>query len=187
MSLVPSTDEQHASEATSLLRQQCMCEFATFALLCSVLRWSTQLLLCSSGLLFAFSCSAAVCSIMLYSALCCSALLTSGLHCFLCNRRLYTNALASAICRIVGPNLSPTATAITATPGWSCLMQVPGWVPPGLHTGNSIAAVLELLVCIRQRTFSKRAEIGQTVITVGYVMWLLVCRHQSGCFPYPFM
>ena len=95
LSVVPSTDEQHGSEATSLLRQQYMCEFATFALLCSVLRWSTQLLLCSSGLLFAFSCavlqSAQSCCILLSAALLCSHLV-----CFLCTRCLYTNALASA-------------------------------------------------------------------------------------------
>lgn len=68
-----------------------------------------------------------------------------------------------------------------------CLLQVPNWVPAGLHIGNSIAAMLDVLVCIRHRTFSKRAEIGQTVITAGYVTWLLTCRYHVGRFPYPFM
>ena len=68
-----------------------------------------------------------------------------------------------------------------------CCLQVPAWVPLGLHSGNSIVAILDLLICIRHRTFSKRAEIGQTVITVGYVVWLMTCRFHIGRFPYPFM
>lgn len=68
-----------------------------------------------------------------------------------------------------------------------CLLQVPTWVPAGLHIGNSVAAMLDVLVCIRHRSFSKRAEIGQTVITVAYVIWLLTCRSHVGRFPYPFM
>lgn len=64
---------------------------------------------------------------------------------------------------------------------------VPPWVPPSLHCGNSIVAVVDLLMCIRHRTFRRRAKIGQHVITVGYVIWLLICKFHTGRFPYPFM
>lgn len=64
---------------------------------------------------------------------------------------------------------------------------VPAWVPIGLHVGNSIAAVMDLLVCIQHRTFSRRAELLQTGFTLSYVLWLMVCRYRSGVFPYPFM
>lgn len=64
---------------------------------------------------------------------------------------------------------------------------VPPWVPVGLHSGNSVAAVLDLLLCLRHRNFRKRAKIGQNMVTVGYVIWLLVCKFHTGQFPYPFM
>ncbi|DBB04356.1 TPA: hypothetical protein ACH3X1_012843 [Trebouxia sp. C0004] len=64
---------------------------------------------------------------------------------------------------------------------------VPAWVPLGMHVGNSVAAVLDFMACIHQRTFSMRAEYGQTVITVGYTLWLMLCKSQTGSFPYPFM
>lgn len=78
-------------------------------------------------------------------------------------------------------------TLPTRAAGWVCLLQVPAWVPHSLHTGNSIAAILDLLVCGRHRPFNRRAEIGQTMITVGYVIWLVTCRSHTGSFPYPFM
>ncbi len=56
-----------------------------------------------------------------------------------------------------------------------------------MHVGNSVAAVLDFMACIQQRTFSMRAEYGQTVITVGYTLWLMLCKSQTGSFPYPFM
>lgn len=64
---------------------------------------------------------------------------------------------------------------------------VPAWVPLGMHFGNSVAAVLDFMACIPQRTFSIRADYGQTVITVGYTLWLMRCKSQTGSFPYPFM
>lgn len=69
----------------------------------------------------------------------------------------------------------------------SILLQVPAWVPLGMHVGNSVAAVLDFVACIHQRTFSMGAEYGQTVITVGYTLWLMLCKSQTGSFPYPFM
>lgn len=64
---------------------------------------------------------------------------------------------------------------------------VPAWVPNGLHIGNSVAAVLDFLVCFGQRTFSNRAELFQRGFTLTYVFWLMVRKWRIGTFPYPFM
>ena len=56
-----------------------------------------------------------------------------------------------------------------------------------MHFGNSVAAVLDFMACIPQRTFSIRADYGQTVITVGYTLWLMRCKSQTGSFPYPLL
>lgn len=66
-------------------------------------------------------------------------------------------------------------------------LQVPPWVPHGLHVGNSVAAVLDLLACLEQRTFSKRAEKIKTIFCLIYVSWLLLVRYVTGIFAYPFM
>ena len=67
------------------------------------------------------------------------------------------------------------------------VLQVPPWVPQGLHTGNSLAAIIDLLVCLEQRTFSKQAANMKTLICFGYIFWLLLCRFVTGAFAYPFM
>ncbi|KAA6426345.1 MAG: hypothetical protein FRX49_03456 [Trebouxia sp. A1-2] len=64
---------------------------------------------------------------------------------------------------------------------------VPAWVVLGMHVGSSVTVILDFMVCIRQRTFSMRAEYGQTVITVGYTLWLMLCKSRTGSFPYPVM
>ena len=66
-------------------------------------------------------------------------------------------------------------------------MQVPWWLELGLHVFNSIAALLDLAVCLPVRTFSSKSEQLSTAITVSYVLFMIACRHYMGRFPYPFM
>lgn len=65
--------------------------------------------------------------------------------------------------------------------------KVPGWLEFGLHVFNSIAALVDLMACLPQRTFSSISESLSTAITVNYILLLIACRHYMGSFPYPFM
>ncbi len=51
----------------------------------------------------------------------------------------------------------------------------------------TLGAVLDLLVCIAQRTFSRRAEAGQFRHVLAYILWLMVCKLEVGTYTFPCM
>ena len=56
-----------------------------------------------------------------------------------------------------------------------------------LHSGNSVAAVLDLAVSHRHRTFSLRACALVAATVAAYWAWLPYSAHRNSGFPYPFM
>lgn len=65
--------------------------------------------------------------------------------------------------------------------------QVPGWLPRMLHEGNSAAAIIDLLLAHKHRTFSWRASSLTALSLAAYCSWLPHSFHVNGSFPYPFM
>ncbi|KAK9824306.1 hypothetical protein WJX72_009299 [[Myrmecia] bisecta] len=65
--------------------------------------------------------------------------------------------------------------------------EVPKWVSPVLHTGNSIALGLDSLLCRRERSFSRRAEVYAAGLLIGYVGICYLSKQHNGDFPYSFM
>ena len=80
-----------------------------------------------------------------------------------------------------------TPASLFLRPGFLLQEKVPGWLEFGLHVFNSIAALVDLMACLPQRTFSSISESLSTAITVNYILLLIACRHYMGSFPYPFM
>lgn len=65
--------------------------------------------------------------------------------------------------------------------------KVPGWLPRMLHEGNSAAAIIDLLLAHKHRTFSWRASSLTALSLAAYCSWLPHSFHVNGSFPYPFM
>ena len=67
------------------------------------------------------------------------------------------------------------------------ILQAPAWVSPVLHTGNVVAALLDLWVAKGNRTFSDRSlAIAQALIVI-YLVWCVAAKQVNGSYPYDFM
>ena len=64
---------------------------------------------------------------------------------------------------------------------------VPGWVSPVLHTGNTVALWLDQLVAQRERTFSNKAAWGASSVIVLYMAWCYATKQLNNEYPYAFM
>ena len=65
-------------------------------------------------------------------------------------------------------------------------MHKPIWLGPSVHVLNSVVVWLDLLMS-HPRTFSRRSQHLSLGLVLGYVVWILVCSHFNGVFPYPFL
>lgn len=66
------------------------------------------------------------------------------------------------------------------------VVERPPWLGFAVHVMNTLFAWGDLLLA-EPRTFSKRASRLCTTITVAYCLWILLIRHITGVFPYPFL
>ncbi len=62
----------------------------------------------------------------------------------------------------------------------------PLWLGLAVHVLNTVFAWIDVLIA-QPRAFSKRAEAGSVGFAFVYLLWILLCRHFNGAFPYPFM
>ncbi|KAK9800226.1 hypothetical protein WJX73_001145 [Symbiochloris irregularis] len=66
------------------------------------------------------------------------------------------------------------------------LVDKPLWLGPSVHVLNSVVAWVDLLVS-HPRTFSRRSMVLSLGLVCAYTVWILVCSHFNGVFPYPFL
>lgn len=62
----------------------------------------------------------------------------------------------------------------------------PRWLGMSVHLFNTATVWLDLLLAY-PRTFSKRSQHLSLSLVLAYVVWILVCSHFNGFFPYPFL
>lgn len=62
----------------------------------------------------------------------------------------------------------------------------PAWLSPAVHVGNSVPALVDVLLC-SPRSFSRQSQTLSYTVSLAYMAWLLLVRHQFGEFPYPFL
>ena len=67
------------------------------------------------------------------------------------------------------------------------ISQAPAWISPVLHTGNVIAALLDLWIARGNRTFSNRALAIAQALIVTYLGWCVAAKQVNGSYPYDFM
>ena len=66
-------------------------------------------------------------------------------------------------------------------------LQAPTWISPVLHTGNLIAAVADLWVSRKDRTFDLQALGFSQILVIFYLGWCVAAKQVNGSFPYDFM
>lgn len=64
------------------------------------------------------------------------------------------------------------------------LTQAPAWTSPVLHTGNVIAAVLDLWLSTGNRTFNNRSLALARGLSVIYLGWCVEAKQFNGSYPY---
>lgn len=62
----------------------------------------------------------------------------------------------------------------------------PPWLGFAVHVLNGIVAWLDLAVA-HPRTFSRRSSLISLCLASFYLVWIIVCSHFNGVFPYPFL
>ena len=68
-----------------------------------------------------------------------------------------------------------------------CAVQAPAWILPVLHTGNLVAALLDLWVSRANRIFDMRSLVAAQGLVVIYLGWCIAAKHVNGSYPYDFM
>ena len=67
------------------------------------------------------------------------------------------------------------------------ILQAPAWISPVLHTGNVMAALLDLGIARRNRTFNNRSLAIAQVLIIIYLGWCVAAKQVNGTYPYDFM
>ena len=62
----------------------------------------------------------------------------------------------------------------------------PPWLGFSVHVFNSIVAWVDIL-CAHPRSFSKTSGRLSVGIVAFYTVWILICSHYNGAFPYPIL
>ena len=80
---------------------------------------------------------------------------------------------------------------IDATTGKDALVEGgeiarPPWLGFSVHVFNTIVAWADIF-CAYPRSFSTRSGRLSVGITAFYTVWILVCSHYNGAFPYPIL
>ena len=96
-------------------------------------------------------------------------------------------------CALFGMANSVTAMyyLIDATTGKNALVEGgeisrPPWLGFSVHVFNTITAWADIC-CAHPRSFSKRSSRLSVGIVAFYTVWILVCSHFNGAFPYPIL
>ena len=96
-------------------------------------------------------------------------------------------------CALFGMANSVTAMyyLIDATTGKNALVEGgeiarPLWLGFSVHVFNSITAWADIC-CAHPRSFSKRSSRLSVGIIAFYTVWILICSHFNGAFPYPIL
>ena len=109
------------------------------------------------------------------------------------NSRLLNTWADDLSCALFGMANSVTALyyLIDATTGKDALVEGgeidrPPWLGFSVHVFNSIVAWADIC-CAHPRSFSKRSGRLSVGIIAFYTMWILICSHFNGAFPYPIL
>ena len=62
----------------------------------------------------------------------------------------------------------------------------PPWLDVSVHAFNTMVAWADLITSDR-RSFSRTSERLSSVLVMGYLSYLMLCRHMNGRFPYPIL
>lgn len=96
-------------------------------------------------------------------------------------------------CALFGMANSVTAMyyLIDATTGSAALVEGgeisrPPWLGFSVHVFNTITAWADIC-CAHPRSFSKRSSRLSVGIVAFYTVWILICSHFNGAFPYPIL
>ncbi|KAL0047508.1 hypothetical protein WJX82_005138 [Trebouxia sp. C0006] len=96
-------------------------------------------------------------------------------------------------CALFGMANSVTAMfyLIDATTGKDSLVEGgeidrPPWLGFSVHVFNTIVAWADIF-CAHPRSFSKRSGRLSVGIIAFYTVWILICSHFNGAFPYPIL
>lgn len=96
-------------------------------------------------------------------------------------------------CALFGMANSVTAMyyLIDATTGKNALVEGgeisrPPWLGFAVHVFNTITAWADIC-CAHPRSFSKRSSRLSVGIVAFYTVWILICSHFNGAFPYPIL
>lgn len=96
-------------------------------------------------------------------------------------------------CALFGMANSVTAMyyLIDATTGPNALVEGgeisrPPWLGFSVHVFNTITAWADIC-CAHPRSFSKRSSRLSVGIVAFYTVWILICSHFNGAFPYPIL
>lgn len=96
-------------------------------------------------------------------------------------------------CALFGMANSVTAMyyLIDATTGKNALVEGgeisrPPWLGFSVHVFNTITAWADIC-CAHPRSFSRRSSRLSVGIVTFYTLWILICSHCNGAFPYPIL
>ncbi|DBB02119.1 TPA: hypothetical protein ACH3X3_011158 [Trebouxia sp. C0006] len=196
VAVAESCSQSTASVSTSLGQEGAFVVHA-FALLCYVRVWlwhltpAAQLLPGSTGFgwffryltFYSFSWQ------MLQLFIACLADISKDPH----NSRMLNIWADDLSCALFGMANSVTAMfyLIDATTGKDSLVEGgeidrPPWLGFSVHVFNTIVAWADIF-CAHPRSFSKRSGRLSVGIIAFYTVWILICSHFNGAFPYPIL
>lgn len=194
---IAESSSRHANSPATSLGQEGAFVVHAFALLCYVRVWlwhltpAAQLLPGSTGFgwFFRYLTFYSFTWQMLQLLIACLADISKDPH----NSRLLNTWADDLSCALFGMANSVTAMyyLIDATTGKDALVEGgeidrPPWLGFSVHVFNSIVAWADIC-CAHPRSFSKRSGRLSVGIIAFYTIWILICSHFNGAFPYPIL